>query len=395
MKLSKRITLTIIALLGFITSVKLTVIYFDVNFNPYALSSFCSINDFIDCDGVAKTTHSQFFGIPLAVWGLFLYFIFLFLTYVDKLKKIKFLGFLEVFERPESYICALGVIAFTISMSLFALSVFEIHKLCVLCLITYLLKLVIAIAACPDGENYLTVIKNSFQDFWKAFKVKKYGIAFSILTLIAVIFLVYTSASMVLTPQVKKQKEWQEYTKMRDNTYKVSGNVLGDPQATVVVHEYTDYQCPFCFVLNTMLHRAVHELKNIQIVHHNLPLDSECNKNMPGQMHPGSCLLAKYSIAAGKQGKYWDMNTFLFDKENLSEEEVLKGAKSLGLNVEKLKFDAYSEEVAQELQKEIDDSFRLGIDGTPAIRINLETHVGIEPYDELKARLIKAGAKEK
>ena len=182
---------------------------------------------------------------------------------------------------------------------------------------------------------------------------------------------------------------------MRDNTYKVSGNVLGDPQATVVVHEYTDYQCPFCFVLNTMLHRAVHELKNIQIVHHNLPLDSECNKNMPGQMHPGSCLLAKYSIASGKQGKYWDMNTFLFDKENLSEEEVLKGAKSLGLNVEKLKFDAYSEEVAQELQKEIDDSFRLGIDGTPAIRINLETHVGIEPYDELKARLIKAGAKEK
>lgn len=89
MKLSKRIALTLIALLGFITSIKLTIIYFDVNFNPYALSSFCSVNEFIDCDGVAKTTHSQFFGIPLAIWGLFLYFIFIFFTYVDKIKKIK------------------------------------------------------------------------------------------------------------------------------------------------------------------------------------------------------------------------------------------------------------------------------------------------------------------
>ena len=54
MSLTKRIVLTIIALVGFLTSVKLTMIYWDANFNPYALSSFCSINDLIDCDGVAK-----------------------------------------------------------------------------------------------------------------------------------------------------------------------------------------------------------------------------------------------------------------------------------------------------------------------------------------------------
>ena len=92
MKLSKRITLTIIALLGFITSVKLTVIYFDVNFNPYALSSFCSINDFIDCDSVAKTTESQFLGIPLAYWGMFLYLFIIMLLFADKLKNIKFVA---------------------------------------------------------------------------------------------------------------------------------------------------------------------------------------------------------------------------------------------------------------------------------------------------------------
>lgn len=212
MTLTKRIALTILALLGFITSIKLSIIYIDVNFNPYALSSFCSINEFIDCDGVAKTVHSQFFGIPLAFWGLFLYFVFLFFTYVDKIKNIRFLKFLEVFEHPQSYISALGFIAFFISMLLAGLSIFEIHKVCVLCFFTYFLNLFIALVALPKGENIITVIKTSFADFIKALKTPVYAVSFGILVLIAAVFLTYTTVSNVMTPQVKKYKEMQEYT---------------------------------------------------------------------------------------------------------------------------------------------------------------------------------------
>ena len=59
------------AFIGFLTTIKLAMIYYDVNFNEYALPSFCSVNDFIDCDGIAKTTESQFLGVPLAYWGMF------------------------------------------------------------------------------------------------------------------------------------------------------------------------------------------------------------------------------------------------------------------------------------------------------------------------------------
>lgn len=393
MNLSKRIVLTILAILGFVTSIKLSIIYIDVNFNPYALSSFCSINDYIDCDGVAKTVHSQFFGIPLAFWGLFLYFIFLFFTYVDKIKNKKFLKFLEVFEHPQSYICALGLISFVISMTLAFVSIFEIQKICVLCFFTYFLNLFIAIAAKPSDENYLSVFKTSFQDFIKALKNLNYAIAFGFLVLLAVIFLSYTTLTNILTPQVKKHKEMQAYSKIND--YKVSGNVLGDPNAAIVVHEYTDYQCPFCFVLNTMLHRAVSELDNVKVIHHNLPLDNDCNKSLKTQMHPGSCIMAKYSLAAAKQGKFWDMNSLLFDNEFKNEEEILAASKKLGLNLEKLKQDAHSREIEIQLQDEIKRADMFGIDGTPAIQINMETHIGIEPYEDLKARLLKAGAREK
>lgn len=400
MNLTKRIALTIVALIGFLTSVKLAFIYWDANFNPYALSSFCSINDLIDCDGVAKTTHSQFFGVPLALWGLFLYFVFLFFTYVDKIREIKIKDFrifayFDVFKHPEAYICALGLISFLISMILAGISIFEINKICVLCFFTYILNLLIAVMARPAGENPWSVFVISVRDLVDGLKVKKYAILFSILVVAAIGFLTYTSLSDVLAPQMKMHKEMQHYSSSKGE-YKIGGNILGEENAKLVVHEYTDYQCPFCFVLNTMMQRAVSELSGLKVVHHNLPLDMDCNPMMEQQMHAGSCLMAKYAIAAGMQGKYWDVNNLLFDKEFQGEEDMLNNLKNIkGLDIEKLKKDAYSREVAAELKREVQDAIDLGIDGTPAIRINMETKVGIMPYEELKEKLIKAGAEER
>ena len=114
--MKKKIFIATVAIIGFLTTIKLAMIYYNANFNPYALSSFCSVNDFIDCDGIAKTTESQFFGVPLAYWGMFLYLFMLFMLCVEKLKNIRFLKFLEVFKNPLDYIASLGLISFIISI---------------------------------------------------------------------------------------------------------------------------------------------------------------------------------------------------------------------------------------------------------------------------------------
>ena len=130
----KKISIQILAIIGLILSIKLACIYYVANYEKYALSSFCSINDFIDCDGASRSSVSQFWGIPLAYWGILFYILMLFLTVVDKLKQVKFLKFLEVFKSPMAYIASIGTIAFAISMVLAGLSLFKIHKLCILCL---------------------------------------------------------------------------------------------------------------------------------------------------------------------------------------------------------------------------------------------------------------------
>ena len=380
----KKISIGILALIGLLTTIKLAIIYYNANFNPYALSSFCSVNDFIDCDGIAKTSESQFLGIPLAYWGMFLYaFIFLML-FVDKLKNIKFLKFLEVFKNPFSYIAALGIISFSISMLLLVISLFEIKKLCVLCAATYILNLMIGIIAL-QGIGFINVFKDSVKDLIDGLKIKPYAIAFAVVMLATAGVLTYTSTSYIFAPQAKNANEFKQYMNAKTNKWAVSGNLLGKEDAEIIIYSYTDYRCPMCRAYNIMIHRLAKDMKNVKVIHKNYPLDTECNKYMRSEFHVGACMMAKYAIAAEKQGKFWDMNNLLFDKKPNNDEEVIELAKTLDLDIEKLKEDANSLETLHQIQKDIDEAHALGVEGTPTTYVNNTLLLGIKPYKELKA----------
>ena len=258
----KNISIQVLALIGLGLAIKLAFIYYSANYDKYSLSSFCSINDFIDCDGAAKTNTAQFIGIPLAWWGIFFYLIVLFLTFVGKLKNIKFLKFLEVFKTPHAYIATLGFIAFLISMILAFISLFGIKKVCILCVGTYVLDLIIATVA-ADGlfKNILKSFKTTAFDIIDG--AKKYIKTTIVLILLATSFLVYSGVTLNFVPHIKRRNEILKYRKMKVNPYRVKGNTLGTENADVVIELYSDYVCPLCYINNIMLHKAAKEFKNI------------------------------------------------------------------------------------------------------------------------------------
>lgn len=394
-EMKKKIAIASIAVVGIITTIKLAVIYYNANFNPYALSSFCSVNDFIDCDGIARTPEAQFLGIPLAYWGMFYYaFVFLML-FAQKLKNVKLFKFMEVFKNPMDYIASLGLFAFCVSMILLCLSLFDIKKLCVLCAFTYILNLAIGCVA-TDFKNggFIHSVKQSINDFLDAIKIKKYLIALIAVLAVAVGFLTYTRVSFKFAPQVKRQMEFKEF-KHKKNQYAVKGNLLGNENAKTIVYVYSDYQCPICPVHNVMVHKLAKEMKNIKIVHKNLPLDTSCNAYLQSPFHQGSCIDAQYVIAAEKQGKLWDMNEILFEKKPQTEDEILKLVENQGFDLEKLQEDANSLETMNQIKDEIDFAYKHGINGTPSTMINNEVYVGVKPYKEFKEWVEKNGAEKK
>lgn len=394
--LKQKIAIGLISIIGIITTIKLAIIYFNANFNPYALASFCSVNDFIDCDGIAKTIESQFFGIPLAYWGLFLYSFILLLLFADKLKNFKLLKFMEVFKNPFDYIASLGIISFAISMILLCLSLFEIKKLCVLCAFTYILNLFIGCIA-TDFKNggFIKSMKQSFIDLIDALKIKHYLIAFLLVMIGAISFLTYTTTTMKFAPQVKQQLEFKEFVKAKKNKYVVRGNLLGDENAKVTIVVYSDYQCPICYAHNIMMHKLAKEMKDVKIIHKNLPLDTDCNPHLGAPFHIGACIDARYVIAAEKQGKLWDMNDILFQHKPQTEEAILDLVKDRNYDLEKLQQDANSYETSQEIKNSIEEAYAKGVFGTPATLINGEAYVGIRKYSQYVEWVKNLGAKKR
>ena len=388
----KKLGIQLLGLLGLVLSIKLACIYYVANYEKYALSSFCSINEFIDCDGAARSTVSQFWGIPLAYWGIFFYVTVLFLTVVDKLKQIKFLKFLEVFKNPFAYISFLGTVAFACSMVLAYLSLHKINKLCILCVITYIIDLIIALHA--SSWNLKELVKSfqtTFVDFIAG--AKQYIKTFIVLVILAVSFLCYSGITYNFVPHVKKQKAILKYRDIKYNPYRVKGNLLGNEKADVTIELYSDYVCPLCYINNIMLHQAAKEFSNIKVIHHNYPFDKECNPYITINMHPNACFMSKGAIAARNQGNYWEMSSLLYENQPKNMTDMLKLAEQLGFNKDKFVSDFNSRETSKEIEDELSKASSLLIDSTPTMYINGEQVVGVKPYYELREILIKHGAK--
>lgn len=396
MKFNKtKLIVQILAVAGLALSIKLALIYYVANYEKYALASFCSINDFIDCDGAARSSISQFWGIPLAYWGIIFYLTVLFLTFVDKIKNCRFLGFLKVFKNPMSYITILGAVAFTCSMILAGQSLFKIHKLCILCVITYFIDLIIALVASSlSVRQIVSDLKTTVRDFIDG--AKNYPKTCFVLIILVLSFLTYSGVTYNFVPHVKKQKEILKYRSMKFNPYRVKGNVLGNPNGDVVIELYSDYVCPLCYIHNIMLHRAVKEFSNIRINHHNYPFDKECNPFVKVNMHPNACFMAKGAYAAARQGNYWEMSSLLYENQPKNMDEMLKLSETLGFDKDKFISDFNSKEVEQKIESEISvANAQKNIDSTPTMYINGDMIVGVKPYYELKEILIQHGAKHK
>lgn len=389
----RKLTIQILALIGLGLSVKLAMIYYAANYNKYALASFCSINDFVDCDGAARTTFSQFLGIPLAYWGMLFYLTTLFLTFVDKLKKIKFLRFLEVFKNPMSYIAVIGTFAFLTSITLAGISIWIIKKLCILCVITYFIDFLIALIAIKGWKEYFLSYKTTVIDFIDG--AKKYPKTFIILLISAITLLTVSEVTDCFLPHVRKTKEIRRYAKMTENPYKTNGNILGAEKADVVIDLYSDFGCPMCYVHNIMLHRAVKEYSNIQVIHHNLPFDTECNREIAMTMHPGACYMARAALSARKQDNYWGMSSLLYENHPRTDAALTLLVEKLNMDKDKFFKDLNSKEIDDELQKEIYHTYELNLDSTPTTFINGEKTIGIMSYEDLQKLLEKHGAKKR
>jgi protein-disulfide isomerase len=144
----------------------------------------------------------------------------------------------------------------------------------------------------------------------------------------------------------KMEKEQAEKLKVaiaenaRDIYRDPTADTAGNPNGDITVVEFFDYNCGYC---KRGLHDVIKLVESdpkVRVVFKELPILSK-----------GSEEASRVAIAAGKQGKYWDMHKAMLEaKGQMNEANALALATQLGLDIEKLKKDMASPEVDAEIK---------------------------------------------
>jgi protein-disulfide isomerase len=161
--------------------------------------------------------------------------------------------------------------------------------------------------------------------------------------------------------------------------------VKGPATAPVSLVEFSDFECPFCG-------RAAHIVQQLLAVY---PTEVRfAFKHYPLRMHKASPLAHEAALAAGDQGKFWEMHDALFaDQHKLTREDLIANAKQLGLDVLKFTKDLDSHRFTPEVDADRQEGDRLGVDGTPFFFINGHAVSGGVDLPTFK-KLIEAALKE-
>ena len=111
-------------------------------------------------------------------------------------------------------------------------------------------------------------------------------------------------------------------------------------------------------------------------------------KNFPLDFHADSPLAHAAALAAGRQGKFWEMHDLIFaNQHTLKRDSLLSEARSLNLDMDRFTADLDSDGVKRQLEADKKEGRELGVNGTPAFFINGKFFSGAMPIEQFQAAI--------
>lgn len=181
------------------------------------------------------------------------------------------------------------------------------------------------------------------------------------------------------TPQVAPAELVEEIINDKSNYS------LGNPKGKFVIIEFFDHQCGWCKRTNTEMRQAVKsaEGKNIRWIPIDTPIFGEASET-----------IARFVLAAGKQGKYEQMHEAVGEaKDKLDEAGLIALGKKLGLDTKKLKADADGKEIRGKLAANKEYAKKLNINGVPMLIVDGKINPGALLGDKLQEAVKASQAK--
>lgn len=208
----------------------------------------------------------------------------------------------------------------------------------------------------------------------------KFGLVGRITTILAGIVVVVAGMAWIGSAQDRANDPQMLSTSVNDSDWYEGGK-----DASVVLVEYSDFQCPACGayfpVMKGLLETYGDKLK---IVYRNYPLTT---------LHPNAQLAAQAAEAAGMQGKFFVMHDLLFGNQSSWSTETdptntfIGYATSIGLDIEKFTTDLTSDAAFRAVKEDLQSGNNSKVDSTPTFFLNgaqiTKNPQGLEPFKAL------------
>src|SRR6202049_1093313 len=140
-------------------------------------------------------------------------------------------------------------------------------------------------------------------------------------------------------------------------------HVQGPEDAPYTLVEYGDYECPDCGRLYVILRDLHKEIPSqLRIVFRHYPLSG---------VHHHAQQAAEAAEAAGAQGKFWEMHTLLFERQDaLHSKDLIRYAGELSLDVERFRNELKNATHSERVRADFIAGVQNGVNHTPGLFLN-------------------------
>lgn len=151
----------------------------------------------------------------------------------------------------------------------------------------------------------------------------------------------------------------------------------GNPEGTISVVEFFDYNCPFCRKAKPVVQNLLRDDKRVRYVFKEFPILSETSRTA-----------AKVALAVWKLApeKYWSLhNDLMKSNVRVNDARIRKAVEAVGLQWDKVVTASKSKDIAATIANNLALAQSLNINGTPTFVIGTQVFPGLVPLTTLKS----------
>jgi protein-disulfide isomerase len=167
----------------------------------------------------------------------------------------------------------------------------------------------------------------------------------------------------------------------------ILSHTKGNPEATVVLTEYSDFQCPACAAFQPVLADLLEQYGDqLLLEYKHFPLFT---------VFPHSQSAAIAAEAAGQQGKFFEFHDRLFaDQQTWSSAAIpttfyVRYAEELGLDIDQFRRQLRSTALRDKVRAEFNEAQELGLTGTPTFFLN-GVRMSFDTYQDFSEQVVRA-----